>query len=89
MSASLSPQKMRAGAGKSAAAKKSATAAAAAVRRLYRVRVEGGVQATRTPDIMAPIVDLVGEGTAFYGNAEVRVGVGCVYCWVCGVCMCP
>eukprot|EP00904_Undaria_pinnatifida_P008907 jgi/Undpi1/5146/HiC_scaffold_19.g08497.m1 len=48
-----------------------AAAAAAAVRRLYRVREAGGVQATRTPDIVAPTIDVIQAGTAFYGIAEV------------------
>lgn len=52
-----------------------AAAAAASVRRLYRVREEGGVEARRTPDIMAPAVDLIEAGTAFYGKAEVCVCV--------------
>jgi len=47
-------------------------AAAASVRRLYRVREEAGVEATRTPDIIAPAVDVIPVGTAFYGKAEVR-----------------
>ena len=91
MSASLSPPKLRAGAGKAAAAvaKKSATAAAAAVRRLYRVREAGGVQATGTPDIMAPIMDVLEAGTAFYGSAEVRSGVGRVHDFVRSVHVCP
>lgn len=83
VSASLSPPKLRAGAGgKSAAggnrpAAVEAAAAAAAVRRLYRVREAGGVQATRTPDIMAPAVDVLGAGTSFYGSAEVGLGWEC------------
>lgn len=56
-----------------------AAAAAASVRRLYRVREEGGVEATRTPDLMAPTVDLIEAGAAFYGKAEVCVCV-CLPC---------
>eukprot|EP00752_Nemacystus_decipiens_P005964 g5386.t1 len=48
-----------------------AAAVAASVRRLYRVREESGVEATRTPDIVAPAVDHIEAGTAFYGKAEV------------------
>ena len=73
-SASLSPPKLRAGASKITAGKKEAAAAAAAVRRLYRVREAGGVQATRTPDIVAPTIDVIQAGTAFYGIAEVGSG---------------
>lgn len=52
-----------------------AAAAAASVRRLYRVREDKGVEATRTPDIVAPAADTIPAGTAFYGKAEVGVGV--------------
>eukprot|EP00903_Cladosiphon_okamuranus_P018091 g16649.t1 len=48
-----------------------AAAVAASVRRLYRVREKSGVEATRTPDIIAPAADLIEAGTAFYGKAEV------------------
>lgn len=43
--------------------------------RLYRVRVgEGGVEATKTPDIGSTPVDKMKEGQPFYGKAEVRQG---------------
>ena len=35
------------------------------------MREESGVEATRTPDIIAPAIDLIEAGTAFYGKAEV------------------
>lgn len=62
-----------------------AAAVAASVRRLYRVREESGVEATRTPDIISPPADLIEAGTAFYGKAEVCVCPlkrveGAVYC---------
>lgn len=69
--------------------KKAAEAAAvvASVRRLYRVREESGVEATRTPDIIAPAADLIEAGTAFYGKAEVCMCAwmrsGAVVCVVC------
>ncbi|CAN0085822.1 unnamed protein product, partial [Scytosiphon promiscuus] len=48
-----------------------AAAVAASVRRLYRVREDKGVEAIRTPDIVAPAADTIPVGTAFYGKAEV------------------
>lgn len=61
-----------------------AAAAAASVRRLYRVREEAGVEATRTPDIVAPAVDLIEAGTAFYGKAEVCLVRALFYvCFLC------
>lgn len=57
-----------------------AAAVAASVRRLYRVREESGVEATRTPDIIAPAADLIEAGTAFYGKAEVWCVVFCFMC---------
>lgn len=53
-----------------------AAAAAASVRRLYRVREEAGVEATKTPDIVAPAADHIEAGAPFYGKAEVGA---CLY----------
>ena len=48
-------------------------AAAQAVRRLYRVRGGvDGVGGVRTPDIDAPVADVMEEGSAFFTKAEVR-----------------
>lgn len=61
-----------------------AAAVAASVRRLYRVREESGVEATRTPDIIAPAADMIEAGIAFYGKAEVHDDIiHYVRPWVC------
>ncbi|CAN0563269.1 unnamed protein product, partial [Ectocarpus sp. 12 AP-2014] len=70
-SGSSSPSKMRDAKVVDKIRAAEAAAAAASVRRLYRVREEAGVEATKTPDIVAPAADCIEAGAAFYGKAEV------------------